>query len=79
MKYSDTPILSTISENLADIYQELKNFVMAYKHAVNEEQMLNALAEVKEEFQYSWGQKLVNVQRAIHEVRYSITEEEEEM
>ncbi len=78
MKYSDTPILSTISENLADIYQELKNFVMAYKHAVNEEQMLNALAEVKEEFQYSWGQKLVNVQRAIHEVRYSITEEEEE-
>ena len=79
MKYSDTPILTTISENLADIYQELKNFVMAYKHAIDEELMLNAIAEVKEEFEYSWGQKLVNVQRAIHEVRYNTTEEEEDM
>ena len=79
MKYSDTPILTTISENLADIYQELKNFVMAYKHAIDEELMLNAIAEVKEEFEYSWGQKLVNVQRAIHEVRYNATEEEEDM
>lgn len=77
MKYSDTPILTTVSENLADIYQELKNFVMGYKHAIDEEQMLNALAEVKEEFQYSWGQKLVNVQRALHEVRYTTTEEDD--
>ena len=71
MKYSESPILSTVSENLADIYQELKNFAMAYKNANDEEQMMNALAEVKESFQYSWGQKLVNVQRALHEVRYS--------
>lgn len=71
MKYSETPILATVSENLADIYQELKNFVMAYKNASDEEQMMNALAEVKDSFQFSWGQKLVNVQRALHEVRYS--------
>ena len=63
--------LTTVSENLSDIYQELKNFVMAYKNANNEELMMNALADVKEEFQFSWGQKLVNVQRALHEVRYS--------
>jgi hypothetical protein len=44
---------------------------MAYKNANNEELMMNALADVKEEFQFSWGQKLVNVQRALHEVRYS--------
>lgn len=75
MKYSETPILSTISENLADIYQELKNFVMAYKNATNEGLMMNALAEVKDEFQFSWGQKLVNVQRALHEVRYSEEDE----
>jgi hypothetical protein len=71
MKYSESPILSTVSENLADIYQELKNFAMAYKNANDEQQMMNALAEVKESFQFSWGQKLVNVQRALHEVRYS--------
>ncbi|MBR0047171.1 MAG: DUF5063 domain-containing protein [Bacteroidaceae bacterium] len=75
MKYSESPILTTISENLADIYQELKNFVMAYKNATDEELMMNALAEIKEEFQFSWGQKLVNVQRALHEVRYSEEED----
>ena len=68
-------ILATVSENLADIYQELKNFAMAYKNATDEEQMMNALAEVKEGFQFSWGQKLVNVQRALHEVRYSEEDE----
>ena len=75
MKYSESPILTTVSENLADIYQELKNFAMNYKHAVDEVSMMNALSVVKEEFQYSWGQKLVNVQRALHEVRYSETDE----
>ena len=75
MKYSESPILTTVSENLADIYQELKNVAMNYKHAVDEVSMMNALSVVKEEFQYSWGQKLVNVQRALHEVRYSETDE----
>lgn len=75
MKYSESPILATVSENLADIYQELKNFAMRYKNAADEEEMMNVLAEVKEEFQYSWGQKTVNVMRALHEVRY--TEEDE--
>ena len=75
MKYSESPILTTVSENLSDIYQELKNFVMNYKHAVDEAQMMNALSVVKEEFQYSWGQKLVNVQRALHEVKYTETDE----
>ncbi|NLV51729.1 MAG: DUF5063 domain-containing protein [Bacteroidales bacterium] len=75
MKYSETPILATISENLADIYQELKNFVMNYKNSTHDEQALNALADVKEQFQYSWGQKLVNVQRALHEVLYAEEDE----
>ena len=76
MKYSESPILTTVSENLADIYQEVKNFVMAYRNAPDEEQMMNALAEGKESFQFSWGQKLVNVQRALHEVRYSEEDED---
>ena len=37
----------------------------------DEEQMMNALADIKDNFQYSWGQKLVNVQRALHDVRYA--------
>lgn len=75
MKYSESPIFTTVSENLADLYQDLKNFVMGYKYATDDEGMINALAEVKEEFQCCWGQKLVNVQRALHEVRYSEEDE----
>ena len=75
MKYSDSPILTTISENLSDIYQALKNFAMNYKNAADEEMMMNALASVKNEFQYDWGLKVVNVMRALHEVRYSEQDE----
>ena len=42
MKYSDEPILMTISENLADIYQDIKNFAYIYKQGV-EEEMMSAL------------------------------------
>lgn len=69
MKYSDTPVLATISENLADIYQELKNFAYVYKLGV-EADMMTAVAVVKMNFEDEWGQKAANVLRAIHEVKY---------
>ncbi len=69
MKYSDTPILATISENLADIYQELKNFALAYR-TEDEDQMMAALSIVKINFETEWGQKAANVLRAIHEAKY---------
>ena len=73
MKYSDTPILSTVSENLADIYQDLKNFVFSYRQddeAVKQE----AVAQVKENFEHYWGQRCANVLRALHDVRYETAE-----
>ncbi len=72
MKYSDEPILMTISENLADIYQDIKNFAYIYKQGV-EDEMLSALELCNQNFRTDWGQKLVNVLRAIHEVKYTIT------
>lgn len=69
MKYSDSPVLTTISENLADIYQSLKNFACIYKLGVDEE-MMAALSIVKEEFENDWGLKAANVMRAVHEVKY---------
>ena len=71
MKYSDEPILMTISENLADIYQDIKNFAYIYKQGV-EEEMMGALEQCNQNFKTDWGQKLVNVLRALHEVKYSI-------
>lgn len=69
MKYSDTPILSSVSENIADIYQDLKNFVCSYKDGT-EEMRYNAIVMCKYNFENYWGQRLVNVLRALHEVCY---------
>ncbi len=70
MKYSDTPIAAFISENLADIYQELKDFAASYRIGV-EDIMNDALAVSLEAFGEHWGQKLLNAVRALHALRYS--------
>ena len=78
MKYSDTPILSSASENIADIYQDLKNFVCAYKDGT-EEMRYDAIVMCKSNFENYWGQRLVNVLRALHEINYGerINEDED--
>lgn len=70
MKYSDTPISASISEDLTDIYQDIKNFVSIYERGI-EENMQEALSTCSENFKLYWGQKLVNVLRALHALRYS--------
>lgn len=69
MQYSEGPMMATISEDLADIYQDLKNFVAAFAEQ-NEITMNDAIVKVKENFRTYWGQKLVNAMRPLHEVRY---------
>lgn len=69
MQYSEGPMMATISEDLADIYQDLKNFVAAFAEQ-NEITMNDAIAKVKENFRTYWGQKLVNAMRPLHEIRY---------
>lgn len=77
MRYSDTPILSTISECIADIYQDLKNFVCAYKDGT-EQMQISAIAQCKDNFRTYWGQRLTNVLRALHEISCSAREEFED-
>ena len=67
MKYSDKPILRSVSEELADIYQDLRNFLAVYRDSV-EELMAAALSEVLDNFREYWGQKCVNVMRALHDI-----------
>ena len=66
-KYSEHPVLCTISENLADIYQQLRELVEAFREGY-EESMRVALYETVEEFSLQWGQKLLNALRALHDV-----------
>ena len=70
MEYSDTPVAATISENLADVYQDLGDFVALFRQE-NEETMGQALYVCGENFRLYWGQKLLNALKAIHVVRFS--------
>ena len=77
MKYSDTPVTKNISEDLADIYQDIKNFVCLFQVGINET-MHDAVLQCREHFAQYWGQTLVNTLRALHEIEYNTPEEENE-
>ncbi len=66
-------VAQSISENLTDIYQDVKDFLFAYKIGVTEI-MNDALVELINSFELYWGQKLVNVLRACHKVLFSGTD-----
>jgi hypothetical protein len=70
MPYSDTPIIAFISENLADVFQDIGNFVSLFRQGY-EEVMLQALATCTENFRLFWGQSLLNALRALHAIRYN--------
>ena len=70
MQYSDTPIAAFISENLADVYQDVGNFVSLFRQG-NEEVMLQSIALCRTNFTEFWGQQLLNALKALHAARYS--------
>jgi len=67
---TDNFVTLNISEQLADIYQDIKDFLLLYQMGTNEI-MNDAIWECQENFRQYWGQKLVNVQRALHHVFFS--------
>jgi hypothetical protein len=71
-KINDTegPVISSISENMADIYQDMKDFLLLYQTGTGEV-MNDAIWECRMNFENFWGQKLVNSMRAIHKFLYS--------
>ena len=77
MKYSDQPIRKFISEELADIYQDIRDFIFVFQLGLNET-MHDALAVCQENFKLYWGQKLVNALRALHDAKYNGNNDDEE-
>jgi len=61
----DGPVVSSLAENMADIYQDMKDFLLLYQTGTKEV-MNDALWECRNNFENFWGQKLVNALRAIH-------------
>ncbi|NOQ27631.1 MAG: DUF5063 domain-containing protein [Bacteroidales bacterium] len=69
--------IATISDNLADIYQDLKNFSTLYNIGT-EEIMNDAIWECQLNFEEFWGQKLLNALKAIHNVYFGEDDLEED-
>jgi len=67
---TEGPVVSSISENMADIYQDMKDFLLLYQTGTGEV-MNDAVLECRMNFENFWGQKLVNSMRAIHKFIYS--------
>jgi len=63
-------VVSSLAENFADIYQDLKDFILLYQTGTGEV-MNDALWECRENFENIWGQKIVNSLKAIHKYIYS--------
>ena len=58
-------IKASLAENFADIYQDLKDFIMLYqKNTVDAKE--NAVFECKKLFETHWGYRLVNAHKTIH-------------
>lgn len=70
MALSDTPIAAFVSENMADVYQELKDFAANYQLG-DIDIMNDALVACLDAFGEHWGQKLLNALRALHALRFS--------
>jgi hypothetical protein len=67
---TEPEIAASISEDLTDIYQDIKDFLLLYQTGTSEV-MNDAVWECKLNFENIWGQKLVNSLRAIHKFIYS--------
>jgi hypothetical protein len=71
IKLSDSPIAVKVSEDLADIYQDLGNFIAVFKNG-QKETMNDALLLCVDNFKKYWGQRLVNALRALHHIKYKL-------
>lgn len=59
-----------VSEDLADIYQDLKDFTLQYRQGI-EEVMNDAVWEVMDNFENYWGVKLLNALQALNKLYVS--------
>jgi hypothetical protein len=69
--YKDTEdnVGGSIAEDMADIYQDLKDFLMVYRMGTVE-LMNDAIWECVQHFEQFWGQKLLNSLRYLHSLSF---------
>jgi hypothetical protein len=73
---NDEPIQLSLAENFADIYQDTKDFIMQYRIGINDV-MANAIWECRQSFEQYWGQRIVNIMRVLHHLKYIVVDLEQ--
>ena len=68
--YLDTPIAASISENLADLYQEFFNFIASIKDAPTDVQQ-EMIGICKDNFNNYWSQTVCNTLKALNKIFYN--------
>lgn len=63
------PQPASLSDNLADIYQDMKDFVMLYQRN-SEEAKENAVSDAKNLFQNHWGERALRASNRLHELMF---------
>lgn len=69
MQYSEAPVVNSIAEKTCDIYQDLKNFLDAYRCGVTD-LIEEALWQLNHSFESYWGKSCAGVLRAVHNAVY---------
>ncbi len=77
MMQTDDTQWKRISENLADVYQPVRNFLATYQGGL-EDCMQDALWSLRDSFELYWGESLVDAQRRLHRIKYAIKNNDDE-
>lgn len=67
---ADGAVAASVSERLADVWQEMYDFVEVYRQGF-EETMNDVLYLCRERFAQEWGPALLHVLRALHAIKYN--------
>ena len=72
----NVPLRASIAEHLADIYQDLKDFVLLYQKNL-EYARQNAVHECRSLFVAHWGQRIAVLLPALHLIAFPSVQEDE--
>ncbi|OYT17654.1 MAG: hypothetical protein B7C24_01475 [Bacteroidetes bacterium 4572_77] len=64
------PQKENLADNLTDIYQDLKDFILLYSKGTQSAQE-NAVHDCKHYFEIHWGERLVKAQKYVHYMLYA--------
>ncbi|MFW5792658.1 MAG: DUF5063 domain-containing protein [Bacteroidota bacterium] len=58
---------ASLSDNMADIYQDMKDFIMLYQNSLIHAKE-NAIFEIQKLFKSHWGIRIINALKAVHQI-----------